>query len=273
MADQDLVAAVAADFGVAEVVPSPHVGVANHVYFLGPDLVLRFPRDPSYAADLRKEAAILPLAVAAGVRTPELITYDPDAPYLVTRRAAGVPLPQVDDPVPAYRDLGRTLAALHQIPTCPGGVPVQREPDPRPMVASLAERGLVNAEIVDWLIGWFDRLEAPPPAPCLIHGDASPTNLLAEGDGLTALIDWGDAVWTDPSIDFAKLPLRVLPTVLEGYGRPEWLPRVLFHHLHWALGRFGTERAEGPHWTAEPGSRLLEILRFFVESADLPGLS
>jgi len=151
-------------------------------------------------------------------------------------------------------------------------VPEEHEPDPRPMVASLASRGLVNTEIVDWLIAWFDRLEEPPLPACLIHGDASPTNLLADSDGLTALIDWGDAAWTDPSVDFAKLPLRVVPTVLAGYGRPEWLPRVLFHHLHWALGRLGTERAEGPHWTAEPTSRLLEILRFFVEAGDRPDL-
>jgi hypothetical protein len=268
VADPELVASVAADFGVAEVVPSPHVGLPR------PGTGTAFPRDPSYTADLRKEAAILPLTVEAGVRTPELVAYDPDAPYLVTRRAAGVPLSQVDDPVPAYRDLGRTLAALHQIRTRPESVPRQYEPDPRPMVLSLARRGLVNTEIVDWLIGWFDRLEhrSPPPPPCLIHGDASPTNLLADGDGLTALIDWGDAAWCDPSVDFAKLPRRVVPTVLEAYGRPEWLPRVLFHHLHWALGRFGTERAAGPHWTAEPASRLLELLRFFVESSDLTNL-
>jgi aminoglycoside phosphotransferase (APT) family kinase protein len=264
------------------VTAAPFQGIANRVYFLGDHLVLRIARTES-ADDLRKESRVIPAAVRAGVRTPELVSFEDrgelfDVPHMVIRRAAGVTPGLPADPADqrwrtAYRELGSQLAALHQGIEALPEVPVDTPTDPRPDVVALAETGHISADLADWLVGWFDRLTPripDAPLPRLIHGDASPTNLLVDPNSgrLTAILDWGDAAWTDPAVEFAKLPLRALPAVFEGYlGAQDetWAARVLWHHLHWALGRLATPAdKEGGHWSAQPGNRLLEVMRFFV---------
>jgi aminoglycoside phosphotransferase (APT) family kinase protein len=263
------------------VAAAPFQGVANRVFFLGDHLVLRIAR-PECADDLRKEAIVIPAAVRAGVRTPEVVDFDDggflDGPYMVVRRAAGVAPGLPADPSDerwrtVYRQLGSELAALHQgIDSLPA-VPTDTAADPRPDVAALADAGYLSADLAAWLIGWFDRLESRIPAAPrmrLIHGDASPTNLLVDSDSgrLNAILDWGDAAWADPATDFAKLPLRVVPMVLEGYAGQQdesWATRILWHHLHWAIGRLPTPAdTAARHWSAQPGNRLLEIMRFFL---------
>ncbi|MFD3519181.1 phosphotransferase [Streptomyces sp. NPDC058653] len=51
-------------------------GAANRAYRLGSDLVSRVARTEEFVADLVKEAAVIPVARAAGVRTPALVTFD-----------------------------------------------------------------------------------------------------------------------------------------------------------------------------------------------------
>lgn len=286
--DPEALAAIARRHGVdpAAVTAAPFQGVANRVFFLGDRLVLRIAR-PETADDLRKEAVVIPAAVLAGVSTPELVGFDEgreffEGPCMVVRRAVGV-LPGLPaDPSDVrwrtvYRQLGSELAALHRGVGSLPEVPTDTAADPRPQVAALAEAGYLSADLAAWATGWFDRLETRIPAAPrarLIHGDASPTNLLVDpGSGrLTAILDWGDAAWADPATEFAKLPLRAVPAVLEGYvGQQDetWAARVFWHHLHWAIGRLPTPAdKEAGHWSAQPANRLLEIMRFFL--ADPP---
>lgn len=267
------------------VVAVPTQGVANRVYFLGEGLVLRVARHET-ADDLRKEAEVIPAAVRAGVRTPRLVDFDDggellEVPYMIVERAEGVrPGRSAEERwLPVYRELGAQLAALHANVNALPGVPVETAADPRPDVAALAGAGHLSTDLADWLIGWFDRLEPHRPGVSsarLIHGDASPTNLLADGESkrLTAILDWGDAAWADPATEFAKLPLRAVPAVLEGYlGEPDesWAARILWHHLHWALARLSTPaEGAGEHWSAQPANRLLEIMRFFLTGPPRP---
>src|SRR5579863_6091482 len=84
-------AAVAARHGLTftSCEPIPSAGIINSVYRLDDALVLRIPRHhPAHAAQARREAAAIPLATSAGVRTPRLVAFD-DAgellpvPYLI----------------------------------------------------------------------------------------------------------------------------------------------------------------------------------------------
>lgn len=270
----------------AEVRAAPSQGIANLVYFLGDHLVLRIAR-PETVADLRKEALMIPAAVRAGVRTPELVAFEDDlldTPYMIVKRANGITpgLPAGPDDQrwhKVYRELGTELAALHRGITDLPGVPVDEAGDPRPVIARLAASGHLSGDLADWLTAWFDRLEPRCGASTplrLIHGDTSPANLLADPDSkrLNAILDWGDAAWADPATEFAKLPLRAMPAVLDGYlGEPDetWPARILWHHLHWAIGRLPTPPdPNAAHWSAQPANRLLEILRFF--NTDPPGI-
>ncbi|SEG77797.1 Ser/Thr protein kinase RdoA involved in Cpx stress response, MazF antagonist [Nonomuraea solani] len=285
----ETLATIAGRHGVTfdRVRPLPR-GVANHVFLLGDDLVLRIPRSKRYLQDLVKEAEVIPAARHAGVRTPEVVAFDSvvDVPYMVLARARGEDLARLEPPDGVFQQVGRELAKLHRLSpaTVPGlsTVPVEDgNADPWALTDHLLTAGWIDAEAARWLTGWFDRLSAHLPADpplVLVHGDIAPQNLLVapETGRLSGIVDWGDAQWADPAVDFAKMPLTAIPAILDGYrqeaGTPAWEARVLWHHLTWALGRL-TNPAPHPgerHWTAPPASRLLGLLRFFTSTPPAP---
>lgn len=290
-------------------------GVANRVWLLGPELVVRVPRTPAYAADLLKEAAVIPVARGAGVRTPALVTFDDsctdvDVPYLVLERVPGVDLAESGsvgdgEAEGVFREVGRELARLHRVTPegGPAGVPVEYDPDagaPHRLVDGLLADGMLDAEAARWLRGWFDRLAERIPGAAsrvLVHGDIAPQNLLVtpgRGPGapvlspvLSGIVDWGDAMWADPAVEFAKTPLWGIPAMLDGYREGgaarsydvhgshdsyAWEARVLRYHLTWALSRLKNPApvVGERHWTAPPAARLLGILRFFASSPPAP---
>jgi hygromycin-B 7''-O-kinase len=301
VAVNDALAAIAERHGLRaeQVVPIP-AGVANHVYLLGDDLVLRIPRDEEFARDLRKEALVIPAARRAGVRTPAVVSYDNthelmDVPYMICERAHGTELDRLELPPArtprAMRRLGADLARLHrvgrgdlrapEVPTDVGGW------DPRERISEMARQGWLDAEAARWLSGWFDRLAKYRPDEtgtplALLHGDVAPQNILVDAARLEyrALLDWGDAAWADPAMEFAKLPLFELTDLLAGYRSElpdpgqdgEWEARALWYHLDWGLGGL-TIREPRPgerHWTAPPPSRLLGVMRFFTGNVPEP---
>ncbi|GHC81261.1 hypothetical protein GCM10007079_20880 [Nocardiopsis terrae] len=271
----------------SQVRPLPR-GAANHVLALGRDLVLRLPRTSGYAADLRKEALLIPIVHRAGVRTPALVEFaDPrdELPHMLLERAPGTDMAH-HEPSPGFLEqVGRQLARIHRIPTA--GLPAlprnTHVTDPAPLVERLHRQGHVDAGTARWLESWCDHLATRLPAdpvPCLVHGDLAPQNLMATPAGeFSAVVDWGDAALADPATDFAKLPPHWLPRVLHGYrrtvgGDPDhpWETRILWHHLTWALARLG-EPVPQPgqrHWTAPPASRLLGLLRLFTANPPTP---
>jgi aminoglycoside phosphotransferase (APT) family kinase protein len=254
-------------------------GVANEAYLLGTGLVLRVPRTEAFAADLRKEAALLPIVRAGGVKTADLIEYgEQPSPHLVTTFVPGA---ETRGSPRVAREAGRELAKLHRITEPPPGVPVDEPTDPHALLDRLATAGWIGAADAAWLGQWFTRLAAQIPAApqqVLVHGDVAPQNLLSTPDhALAGLIDWGDAACADPAIDFAKLPFAQVPAALTGYreaGAPDeaWEPRILWHRLTWALGRLDHPRpqTEARHWSAPPAARLLDTMRFFAAAPPQP---
>lgn len=253
-------------------------GVANFAWALGDDLILRVPRSAEFAADLAKEAVVIPAALAAGVRTGSIVEFCPD--FMVMTRVPGVDL--ASHPAAAsYPALGAQLALLHTVTTVDGLIPTSAG-DPLALVDQLATEGWLDPEAAQWLTGWFGRLATrrPETVPAvLIHGDVAAQNIMVDpGSGaLTGLIDWGDAAVADPATEFAKLPLAAVLPVLAGYLPSavlveEWAARILWHHLHWALARLRRPlpSPSARHWTAPPASRLLGLLRFFAASPPAP---
>ncbi|HEY6737524.1 MAG TPA: aminoglycoside phosphotransferase family protein, partial [Actinopolymorphaceae bacterium] len=219
-----------------DVVPAPVQGAVNDVWFLGDGLVARIPRGGGAPwAELEKEAAVIPIARRVGVRTPAVVTYDKSCtvvsvPYLVVERVHARDLAALNvGPRAAagvYRSVGRSLAALHSARRSTvgslTGVVTDEGGDPREVVERLAIDGYLDVQQARWLAGWFTALERRRPVdvePVLIHGDVAPQNILVDRESrdLAALVDWGDAAWADPAVDFAKVPLRAVPYVLEGY--------------------------------------------------------
>lgn len=251
-------------------------GVANRTYTLGDNLFLRIPRGPEYEADLLKELAVIPIARAAGVRTPAIVDFDDtraftDAPYMVLERIHATDL--VDSPAhdpSLWTELGEQVRLLHDTKVQHlAGVPTSEYGDPRPTVDRLATDGYIDTGTANWLLAWFERLapqfdrEAPN---VLLHGDLASQNVMVDSEGrYCALIDWGDAAWGPRGAEFAKLRLEQVARLLPSYGEEEQLEAaVLWFHLSWGLsGLTGPPRAHERHWTAPPASRLLGVLRFF----------
>jgi hygromycin-B 7''-O-kinase len=276
-------------------------GVANRVFLLGDDLVLRIPRTKQFLPDLVKEAAVIPIALHAGVRTPEVVAFDDtcsvvDVPYMVLTRTQGVDLAGLELPTAAterlFRQVGRELGKLHRLSPSAApalaAVPVDNgTADPWALTNRLLKEGWIDAETARWLTSWFDRLSTHLPAnppTVLIHGDIAPQNLLVSPmtAQLNGIVDWGDAEWADPAVDFAKMPLTGISAMLDGYrheagqemstSTPTWEARVLWFHLTWVLGRLKdpVPRPGERHWTAPPASRLLGLLRFFTSAPPAP---
>ena len=270
--------------------PLPEVGVFNRIYPVGDYLVLRVPRNgPAFVAAALKERVAVPAARAAGVRTPTMVAFD-DArdllpvPYSILERVPGETLGLLDiDPAratEAWRELGRDLALLHSnVPENGPATNLQPEamPDPRPWPEEMAEEGYFTSTEAGWFSEWLDRLAPAALAPArrrFLHGDSQATNVIVEADSLRYLcvLDWGNSGWGDPAWDFAGVPLRVVPFMLESYrevavpdGEETLEARILWRHVQLSLYLLRRDPQPGRSWAERPFGMLLDVVRFFLD--------
>ncbi|HJQ28025.1 MAG TPA: phosphotransferase [Rubrobacter sp.] len=265
----------------------PQVGIFNLIYILGEDFVLRVPRDhPISAADARKESVAVPVAREAGVRTPRIIAFD-DAldllpvPYTLYERVHGETLGLLPrDPAESpevWRELGHDLALLHSGVARDGPaaeLEMDEMPDPRPWPDELAEEGYFTATEARWLADWLERLASAALAPVsrrFLHGDSQATNVMVSEGSYLAVLDWGSSGWGDPAWDFAGVPIRVVPAMLEGYRGVAPLgdgveARILWRHLQLSLYLLRREPQPGRSWAERPLGMLLDVMRFLLDS-------
>lgn len=267
----------------------PQVGIFNLIYALGEDFVLRVPRDhPISASDAYKESVAVPAAREAGVRTPRIVAFDDSldllpVPYTVYERVRGETLgllPQDPAKTPeVWRELGHDLALLHSGVRKDGpaaGLEMDEMPDPRPWPDELAEEGYFTATEARWLTGWMEHLAPAALAPVpgrFLHGDSQATNVMVREGTLEylAVLDWGSSGWGDPAWDFAGVPLRVVPSMLEGYRAAaptdhDVEARILWRHLQLSLYLLRRDPQPGRSWAERPLGMLLDVMRFLLDS-------
>lgn len=87
------------------------------------------------------------------------------------------------------------------------------------------------------------------------------------------LLDWGSAGWGNPVYDFAGIPLRAAPFMLEGYRQVMPLPheetaeaRILWRNLTLALGNLHRGPEPALSWAERPLGFLMETLRFLLQT-------
>lgn len=144
------------------------------------------------------EAAIVRAARKAGVLAPEIVgELGPDdglgSGYVMRRIKADVSPAKIlgDVPPSLVNDIARELARIHSIPTADfAHLPA---PDTHTMVSDLKTRFAgyggdrpVFALALKWL---EDHLPDPVP-PVFLHGDFRIGNLMADKNGLSAVLDW-----------------------------------------------------------------------------------
>lgn len=264
------------------------MGIVHSIYALGEKLVLRVPKlHPDALADAYTGSVAAPAAVSAGVSTPRLVVFDESCdivpvPYSIFERMHAGPLsvhlgadPQHHRPI--WHELGRQLATLHANVTAvpdPHGYldPHGRMHDPEQLLTGLERDGYLGDEAAPWARDVLQRLHPAVPPPDtfrrFIHGDVTGTNVLVRDDTFHSIIDWDDAGWGDPAMEFVSLPLRVIDAALTGYrsvmpldGDDTAEQRILWDKLIGALQRLRLppEPPASPAWPT-PSGRLFDLL-------------
>jgi aminoglycoside phosphotransferase (APT) family kinase protein len=199
-------------------------GTDNVMYRLGGQLLVRLPRRPGSVGSLETELRWLPeLAPQLPVAVPvPVCAGQPDGdypwPWAVYRWLPGddASTAVIEDEDRFARELAEFVRALHAVDVA--GIPVGERPhwyrcDPlyardRVTREDLEACGRLDGFGIDVALAarvWEEAMALPPShaAPCWVHADLMPFNLLVAGGGLGAVIDFGGLAIGDPAIDLA----------------------------------------------------------------------
>lgn len=157
------------------------------------------------------EAELVRTAHRGGVRAPmvvgELIAADAiGTGYTMVRIEAEVNPAKIlaDPPASLIGDIARELARIHAIRPCAElAIPYM---DAATALAELKKRFLAyggDRPVIALALRWCADNLPPPAEPVLVHGDFRMGNLMADADGLAAVLDWELAHWGDAHEDLA----------------------------------------------------------------------
>ena len=259
--------------------PLKATGLANTIYATN-DAVVRIATDhPEAVEDARTESVAAPVARATGLAVPRLLAFDHSGtivnrPYSIWERIHGETLGLVSDKscLPqVWRAVGIELARLHRgMRECPDPEgwldQPDRERDLQGRLATLTSKASIDAstalEIQRWIEALTPALAETTPHDFL-HNDIHEMNVMCSKDGaLLAVIDWGDAGWGDPALEFAQMPLAGVPYALAGYESEA--PGHLDEHVAARIIWDKLERV----FDAWPDDRPLNELRRFLRDGD-----
>ncbi|MEV0134006.1 phosphotransferase [Dactylosporangium sp. NPDC050688] len=267
-------------------------GNVHSVYRLGDEYILKIPRDhPRAIGETRTASVAAPAVTAAEIRTGSLVAFDDSleifsVPFSVYEYVDGCSVPSSarrgPSEVTVWDGVGRELARLHHTVVRaddPNGwlEDWSRSLDHGPVLTGLVEAGVVAAHLAEWLDELLTSLQPAVRGADryrrFVHGDLKPANVLQLDEEFRALIDWDDAGWFDPAIDFAQIPLHMVDVALAGYrsvapidGDDTAEQRILFDHVMTALTELWRLRIDmSKVYQPCPGDGLVEILALAVD--------
>lgn len=157
------------------------------------------------------EAALVRAAFAAAVKAPEVVAdLLPEdgigSGYIMRRVEAEVsPAKILADPPPSLlADLARELARIHGIATA--DIPALPQPTHAQLLADLKTRFTGyggNRPVFALALRWLEDHLPAPIDPVLLHGDFRLGNIMADSNGLAAVLDWELAHLGDRHQDLA----------------------------------------------------------------------
>ncbi|MCM0021364.1 MAG: phosphotransferase family protein, partial [Tagaea sp.] len=111
------------------------------------------------------------------------------------------------DRVKLARDLGGELAKLHKLVPPRADLAFLKPPDTSPALAAIGEyRAWLDAyrdprPALEFALRWLERHAPPRGTVALCHRDYRTGNYMADTHGLTGILDWEFAGWSDPLED------------------------------------------------------------------------
>ncbi|MCP5505401.1 MAG: aminoglycoside phosphotransferase family protein [Chlamydiales bacterium] len=216
---QNLIATQFPQWNALPITPVQNGGWDNRTFHLGTEMVIRMPSDKSYAMQVEKEQLWLPLLaphLPLSIPSPIAMGAPSNAyPYhwSIYRWIEGR---TIEDESPSAKlsyakELANFLSAFHKIKTEGGPPPGYHSfhrggnlshytPDIEKAL-SLLEGKMNTAKAKSfWSQAASTKWTHPP---VWVHGDLSPTNLLANHETLTAVIDFGQLTIGDPACDLS----------------------------------------------------------------------
>jgi len=175
-------------------------------------LIVQTGRPGGLSGSFEGEAILVRAAAAAGVPAAEVVGATDDASWLgagaiamafLDGEAVARPILR-DDAYAAARAVivsqtAHAAAAIHALD--PTAFPYLRVDDPVAVLRHL-HAGLGWAHpVFDLAFRWLDAHRPPPVEPTVVHGDLRLGNLLVDGRGLRAVLDWELAHLGDPAED------------------------------------------------------------------------
>lgn len=168
---------------------------------------------------MESEAQLIALACDAGITAPPMVgILKPDDElgqgYLM-ERIAGETLPHKILGNPAFeraeqvlaRQCANELAKIHAVSfdSLPTDIP---HDDAASLLADLGQRywdSGARIPVFDYTLRWLDDHLPEPTKPRLLHGDFRMGNLMIDGDGIAAILDWELAHIGDTAQDLAYI--------------------------------------------------------------------
>lgn len=157
------------------------------------------------------EAAVVRAAFAAGVKAPEIVgEIEPrdslGTGYLMRRVEAEVNPAKIlaDLPASLLADFARELAVIHAVPL--DMLPALPETSGEGLLADLKAKFMEyggDRPVMALAFRWLEDHLPGPVAPVLVHGDFRMGNIMADAQGLAAVLDWELAHLGDRHQDLA----------------------------------------------------------------------
>ena len=171
-----------------------------------------------------EEYALLHAAFSAGVTVPQPLFLCEDArvlgaPFFVMKRVAGTAAGHRvvrsetlgGGRAACARALGREMARIHSITPPRADLAFLGTPPDDPCRAFIIDqhaaldRQRTPRPVLEWGLRHLERT-APPPMPAvLVHNDFRTGNIMLDEHGVTAVLDWEFALWSDPHADLGWL--------------------------------------------------------------------
>ncbi len=260
--DEDLVRrlvdGLSADYAALPLRRFEATGSSNALFRLGPDLLVRLPRQPGGTATIEKEHRWLPyVAPHLPVATPEILavgepTDDYPEKWSVVRYLPGSqPAVPTSDEAPRHalaHDLAAVVDSLARLPV-PDRAAGDRElqwyrgrplatmdDDMRGYLRDARRLEHLDLDLDAVTRAWEATIRVPGAGrvrtPHWYHGDLNPENLLVRDGRLTAVLDFGGLAVGDPTID-----LTVAWQLLDPDARDTFRTALGVDDVTWCVAR------------------------------------